>query len=473
MTAISVAVRSAPGKYKFLGTAALTNAYAEQQGEDGKAVLSILPSDGIVELVDEAPGPCRGMIYLEDLDKLYSVHPSSVYLIENDSGTFTARRIGTIPGIDPVQLSRNQKADVEIVVRSNSGVQIIASDSVSYVLDNDLPDDVETACVAKGYAIYGEENGKFTLSGLNTAKVIDALDFATFEQRSDKLIRVFEHAGELLGLKSRSMEFWRSVADEDFPFAPIGFKSRGLLAAHAVVEADNTIMFPGDDFNIHRLNNYDPQVISTHEVARLIREDASPENIIGFGWEADGHAFVNFTGANWSRCYDSATKLWHTRESYGLNHWRARYSATAWGKRIIGDAISGKLGYLSSDTFTEYGGTMIWGVDFPPMHVFPNGGIVDAVHFDVATGYGTLSGQGSNPKIMLQVSRDGGNTFGGYRELELGVRGKYATRVTARRLGRFGPKGAVFRLRISDPVVRSIALADVNVRPLKNASLAA
>ncbi len=87
--------------------------------------------------------------------------------------------------------------------------------------------------------------------------------------------------------------------------------------------------------------------------------------------------------------------------------------------------------------------------------------------FDLGTGYGTLSGQGSDPKLMLQTSIDGGNSFGNYRELELGVRGKYATRVTARRLGRFGPKGIVFRLRISDPVARALVGTDIEVRPLK------
>jgi hypothetical protein len=122
---------------------------------------------------------------------------------------------------------------------------------------------------------------------------------------------------------------------------------------------------------------------------------------------------------------------------------------------------------LDKDTYTEYGEPMIWGVDSPPLHVFPHGGIVDAFHMDLATGYGKLSGQGSNPKIMLQVSKDGGNTFGQYRELELGITGHYATRVTARRLGRFGPKGIVFRLRISDPVVRSLVATDIEIRPLK------
>jgi hypothetical protein len=39
--------------------------------------------------------------------------------------------------------------------------------------------------------------------------------------------------------------------------------------------------------------------------------------------------------------------------------------------------------------------------------------------------------------------------------------------VTARGLGQFGPKGIVFRLRISDPVARGLVGTDVEVRPFK------
>jgi len=40
-------------------------------------------------------------------------------------------------------------------------------------------------------------------------------------------------------------------------------------------------------------------------------------------------------------------------------------------------------------------------------------------------------------------------------------------RVTTRRLGRFGPQGVMFRLRISDPVIRALIAMDVKVRPLR------
>jgi len=133
---------------------------------------------------------------------------------------------------------------------------------------------------------------------------------------------------------------------------------------------------------------------------------------------------------------------------------------------IVGDKLTGKHFYLDSDTYTEDDDTMMWKVISPPLHVFPNGAVLDAVHFDLATGYGTLSGQGVDPKIMLRVSKDGGETFDQYRELSLGAAGD-RVRVTARRLGRFGPKGIVLELSISDPVARSLVNCDIELRQLK------
>lgn len=467
MTTAPIAFQSAAGRYTFEGIAALFNAYPEKRDPDAKAPLSVLPSDGLVEFVAEADTPCRGMIYLPDLDKGYSVHSSSVYKITNVAGVPAATRIGTIPGNDPVQLSRNQNASPQVVVRCDAAVYIISSDSVALVTDSDLPADTVTAEYVSGYTAYGEQDRTFTLSGLNDSGTIDALDFATFQQRAGKLVKIIENAGQMFGFCSDWFEIWRDTGNADFPFEPLGFRPRGLLSANAVVRCAGTLHFPSDDGIVYRLQGYEPVRISNHHIDRLIQDDTSQATILGFSWVRGGHAFINYTGSTWSRCFDAATQVWHSRQSYGYDTWRARYSMQAWGKTIVGDKLSGKLLYLDSDTYTEDGGTMIWGVDSPPLHLFPNGGRVDALHMDVLTGQGTLSGQGSDPKIMLQTSTDGGQTFSNYRELELGVTGKTGTRVTARRLGRFGPKGMVFRLRISDPVARALVATDLEVTPLK------
>lgn len=467
MSETQIAFQSNEGRYQFLGVARLINGHAEKLDPDAKGPLAVVPSDGILPFVEEATTPCRGLIFLEDLDKAYSVHGNSVYKVTYSGGVAAAVRIGTIPGIDPVQLSRNQNASPQVAVRCNAGVYIIASDAVTPVTDTDLPSDAVSAEYVSGYTTVGFSDRSWFISGINQSLTYDALDFATFQQKAGKGVRIVENNGELVGFCSKHFETWKDTGNPDFPFEPLSFASRGLMAADAVVRCDSTLMFPGDDGIFYRLQNYNPQRISTHAIERLIQDDANQADMRAFSWSRGGHAFACLSGTDWTRSFDAATQVWHTRESYGQTTWRARYSMPAWGKTIVGDGLSGKLGYLDSNTFTEYGETMIWGVDSPPLHVFPNGGIVDAIHFDLATGYGTLSGQGSSPKLMLQTSTDGGRSFGNYRELELGATGMGRTRVTARRLGRFGPRGIVFRLRISDPVARALVNTDISVRPLK------
>ena len=71
-----------------------------------------------------------------------------------------------------------------------------------------------------------------------------------------------------------------------------------------------------------------------------------------------------------------------------------------------------------------------------------------------------------DPILMLSWSTDGGATFKGDRQLKLGKRGD-RVRIVTRRLGRFGDKGIMFRLRVSDPVIRAIVGISANIRPLK------
>lgn len=464
MAKAPIAFRSNPGKYQFIGDTQLINAYAEQMGPDAKDVLAVLPSEGLIEFADTEAGPCRGMIYMEDLDVLYSVHSSTIKKITS-AGTVTT--IGIFPGVDQVQLSRNQKATPQIFVEGTSGERVIESDVLLSITDPDYPADVVTADFVHGYTVVGTEDRQFNISAINDSLSWDALDFDVFDAQAGKLIRIQEDNGELIGMCSKWMEFYRDTGGADFPFEQLAVKSRGLLAKNSVIKSDSTLMFVGDDNNVYRLENYNPKLIGTHEVSRLVQNDASPSSVIGFSYDREGHKFACFSGTNWTRCYDSATGAWHSRESYHQDIWRARHSVQAFGRTLVGDALSGKIFYLDKDTFTEDGEHLIWKVISPPLHVFPNGAILDAVHFDLATGYGTLTGQGSDPKVMLKTSTDGGNSFGNYRELELGVTGDKGARVTARRLGSFGPKGIVFELSISDPVVRSLVGCDVQFRPLK------
>jgi hypothetical protein len=474
MASVPIAFRTNESKYSFLGEPKLINCYAEQQGQDAKAPLAVVPCPGLVEFDAPTDRPGRGTIYLPDLDCAYVVHSTSVYKITYDGTTVTATRIGVIPGTDPVQMSRNGAENIQVSIHCDAGEFYIQSDVVLGVTDTDLvnPDPVSPVISqdgVSGYTVYGLADRRFFISSIDACQDIDGTDYATAEQSAGPLVRVKADRGDLFLFKTDMVEPWRNTGNADFPFEPMPTTiQKGLLAANAVASVDNTLVWPGHDDIVYRLNGSNPQRISNHGIERKIKNDTAKEDMLGFEHSDEGHQFYTLTGTDWTRTYDAATGAWHSRESYGIGRWRARFPFRAWGKTIFQDELTGKLLELDSDTFTEDGDPMIWGVDFPVMHAFPHGAIVDTLHLDVATGVGTLpaSADGYAPVMMLSWSTDGGATFTPTRELSLGAWGD-RVRVSTHRLGRFGVKGIIFRLRISDPVVRALVGADVSLRPLK------
>jgi hypothetical protein len=466
MTKIPIAFRSNPGKYSFLGTARLINAYAEKQDADGKSPMAVLPAPGLTEFAEVTDTPGRGTIYLPDLDAAYVIHSSGAYkVVENG----TATRIGTIPGSDFVQLSRNQAEDPQVTVHTQLGDYYIENDTVIKVTDTDLPATVSQDQIG-GYTAYGIEDRRVFISAINETQTIGAEDYATAEQSADPLVKVKGDRGDLLIFKAETTEPWRNTGNADFPFEPLPgtLIKKGLLSANAVIDSDNTLIWPAHDYQVVRLTGYQAQRISTHAIERTIQGEVSPSSIIGFPHTSEGHAFSTLTGTDWTRSYDAATQFWHERESFQLGYWRARFPFRAWNKWIFQDALSGKLLYLDENAFAEDGDPMIWGMDSPTL-ISPTGaGRIDWIRIDFLAGHGTVTAasQGYDPILMLSWSVDGGNTFKGNRHLSLGRGGHYATKVRTRRLGKFGDKGVVFRLRVSDPVPRAIAGIEVGITQL-------
>lgn len=467
MTAIQTPFGSQAGKYSFMGSMKLLNTYVELLGEGGKSKYGIIDCDGLVEFANVTDTPIRGGIFMEDLDYLYTAHSS--YLYKTDSaGTVT--NVGVLPGIDQVEFTRNQKSTPQIVVKTNVGTYCIENDIITPISDVDLPT-VISVTYLNGYVIYIIRDGRFFWSGVNEATTINGLDFATAEQRADRNKRGFAIRGELLLMGENTIEFWRPTGNADLPFKVLANAviPVGLLAQRSVVQADKTLFCISSDKKFSRLNNYGFVQVSNHEVERLIEGDDEPENITATAWVKDGHEFINLTGSNWSKCYDVKTGEWHDRQSYLLDIWRARYAFPAFNKIIVGDTIGGKLFYLDSEAYTEDDDTFIRGWDAPIMQSFPDGGIVDALFLDVETGRGAVlsTAQGYDPVGMLSWSNDGGVTFPIERQLPLGRSGVRETRVKTRRLGRYGPKGRVWRWRVSDPVPMGLSKLDAKVRPLK------
>src|SRR4029434_5178619 len=80
-----------------------------------------------------------------------------------------------------------------------------------------------------------------------------------------------------------------------------------------------------------------------------------------------------------------------------------------------------------------------------------------AFELDLERGLGAVTGQGSDPTLLLRLSRDGGETWSEPGSLRAGALGATKTRAVAHRLG--SARDAVFEVTVSDPVAWSLVQA--------------
>jgi hypothetical protein len=73
-----------------------------------------------------------------------------------------------------------------------------------------------------------------------------------------------------------------------------------------------------------------------------------------------------------------------------------------------------------------------------------------------------LTGAYTDPKVEVRLSRNGGRTWGDWKQRSLGVQGDYRKRVQWRRLGQASRPGFLCEVRVTDPVPFRVSGVTVN-----------
>ena len=152
--------------------------------------------------------------------------------------------------------------------------------------------------------------------------------------------------------------------------------------------------------------------------------------------------------------YDMQSQCWSQLKGYGLDRYRGEAADVFGLAAIVADYENGNLYRLNSSVYADNGEPNIMQITG---HHISNG--LDRIRVynlqcDMEHGTGLSSGQGSDPVITLEISRDGGHSWGSPIHASIGALGQYRTRAQWARLGM--ARDFVFRLTISDPVKRCI-----------------
>lgn len=472
---LEIGTQSNPGRYGQSGQARLINCYPEEAGKEGKHPIPVYASAGLAAFATLTDGGAvRAMI---DLDSyMYVVAGRAIYRVDT-TGAGGAAPIGGMPSDGIVTMAVNRVGEIAVVC--DGIVKIITGVTVTDLADSDLPPS-NSVHFNGGYHVYTHPNGRFSWSGIDNATAIDALDFATAESNRDGLLM-----GKSLGQHSvlfgtRSIEFWILSGGADSPFSRSHVIQVGCYAAGSVSEAPivtstavtDSIAFAATDrqgayAGICIVENLSARKISTHAVDRAIRDEPDVSSITSCSWSDGGHAFYCISGSTFSWCWDSANGQWHERQSYGLARWKVRSVQQFGGQLIAGDYTSNKLYRMSNDLVSEGDDPLIFTIQPPPVHAYPERVEFNGLYIDVIPGVGVASGDAEDidPEMMVSWSDDGTN-FGAARMIKVGRMGETIKRVKTTRLGqsKHGGGGRTFQFSISADVAKGVmgAALDVN-----------
>ena len=298
--------------------------------------------------------------------------------------------------------------------------------------------------------------------------------YATKENYSDNLQAVDVFNGMIILWGDYSIEFWQDVGTFPLPYSRIqgATQKHGLAALWSRAVAANTMYFLGKSpdglIQVYALNGYVPTPISTSDIDDLLEDifenSGTYNDAVALTYTSYGHVIyqLTFPTANRTIAYDTKTQVWHEAQT-GLAPGRnqAELGIVFNGNKYASDSVNGNIYTFDDEAYTDAGTPIVRQVVSKHLRNQGNDLHLGDVFLDMETGVGLPSGQGSDPQISMEISKDGGRTFGIPRYRPVGKLGAYMTRVLWRRNG--SGRDIVLRFAMTDPVKFVIASASLDV----------
>jgi hypothetical protein len=442
--------------------------YASVARERSLSNVALFSTPGISQLADTGEVlPGRGAVVMEGV--YYVVVGLKLFEID-EFGAETLR--GAIPGTKRVSMAHNGEQLVIVVPGGNSFVYNATTTTLTQITDGDFRTS-DSVCFKDGFYIFTEtDSNVFFNSALNDPLTFDALDFGTAELAPGNIVGCHVKFDELFILKKDNTEVFQNIGGADFPFQRIPGASfeKGTHSRYSPIQWEGAFYFVGGGVNEKTSvfmagGSAEPINISNDAIDQEIQKftDTEIADSFSFSYSLSGFSFRGFTfrsinttprtfvyNVTASRLLGEAT--WHEQQT-GIadGSWRVNSVDFVYNKLLVSDNESGIIGILDPDVFTEYGTTILRSRTTGPIAGNGLPLYVNFLELTTNSGTGTISGQGLDPKVMMDYSDDGARTFSSEFWRPLGKIGEYFRRSVWRRLGRV-PAHRVWRFKVSDPV---------------------
>ena len=446
------------------------NLYPErlEMGDQQQVVLYSTP--GLKAFSESTSGPCRGLFAQNG--RCFVVMANTLYEL-NSAGTFTS--LGTVAGdSNPATFATNGDGGDELFV--TSGDQGYLYNLSTGAFSNPVSD-VTMGGMLDGYFVaLDQSTSTFKMSDLLDGTTWDSTQILQRNAAPDTWQAMLVKNPIILLFGSETTEPIYNAGAAPFPFAPVPnmIIPHGIAAPFSAKAIGNTVLWLTETKDGNRqvvaMMGYNAQRVSTYAVEFALSQYDNVDDAVAYTYQDQGHQFytLNFPSANATWVFDLSMGMWHERGKWNAaamdyEVWGPEYHAFAFDKHLVGDPCNGVIYHMSTDLFTDVDGKGLRRQRIPPIlqseqrRVF-----LDRFQLHCDVGVGLLSGQGDDPQVMLQLSRDGGITWGSERWRSAGKMGEYLHRALWWRLG--SGRNLLPSVTMTDPVPWRILDAYINIK---------
>lgn len=460
------------GQSRVANSERLMNWYVEPLPRGSKNDQMLLPTPGQTSKVSVSDIGTRGLLTMND--RVFAVIATGIYGIDS---TFTATKYGTLSqDNNPASLTTNGTPGGEAFY--GSGTNGYVHDLTANTITQELTGDVTQVGMLDGYFIaFNKTTSRIRISDLNDGTTWDPTQFLARTTAPDNWQAMVVNPPDIWLIGSQTGDVLFDSGAFPFPLEPrpgATFKY-GTPATFSAIALGDSVLWLSQNAEgagiVVEARGYTPQRISTPAVETRIAGYARTAKISdaeAFGYQQEGHEFyvLRFPSAQATEVYDLTTGQWHERGTWrpSLNRydcWHPRCHTYAFGQHLVGESGTGTISALDVTVGTEPDTTAIRRLRITPsLFREAQATIIHRLEVLMEMGLGTSTGQGSDPMAMLEISDDGGKTYGRQRQGSVGKIGAYQQRLVWTRLGLFSD--AVVRFTFSDPIPARVIDAYIN-----------
>lgn len=448
--------------------------YTDTDGKRGKVLINTSGLIKVLEIVAGIQGWRASFVFQ---GFVYFVVNSTVYRMNSNLVESVLGELTTSNGFIGIDANTHQVIIVDGVAGYIYDVTSGVFAQITSIGFPSLPIDV--TFLDGFFAVPAGGTNTYTLSALNDGTTWDALDSAAINTHPGTITAIQTLHRKLFIFSQVFCEVWENAGLADFSFRRNNslLMEYGTVAPASVATGFDRMFFLSQD-----TQGLGHIIMVSGTQAIPVSDSALDYELNSYSTVADGSGFVyqdwgiifyrlNFTVANKTWVFNVSQSTpddlrWHNEEMLDGSRHVAQTHFYLNETHYFGSYNSGKCYQISNTTYSN-DGEAIKRERIPQILFDAKGNNrvrVDRLYIDYVQGTATSIGIDANPLVFLEISRDGGQTYGNTLTAPMGKIGQTTFRTIFRKLG--AAKSFTFRIRFYNQVKYIILGATIDYEVL-------